>query len=119
MQRLSEGKTKIAPVQPKGIKPPQKKESKVTPAPIPKIKHEEAEILPPPEPAKPEVSSVKKPSEFSVEWWRNDIAEQIERLCKDVDEIKKDYSSAILMGRVQLLMRKIEKLIEAESEDKE
>lgn len=117
MQRLAEGKTKIAPVQPKGIKPPQKKESKVTPAPIPKVKPEEVEELPPKEPEKPDSYSVEKKYEFSAEWWRNDIAEHIERLYKDVDEIKKDYSSVLLISRVKLLVSKIEKLQEAETEE--
>lgn len=108
--------SKIAPVQKKEApKKEPKKEPKVTPAPIPKIKHEEAEILPPPEPAKPEVYSAKKPSEII----RQDIAERIERLYQNIDEIRRDYSAVTLEQRLKMTLDKVEKLIEAESEDKE
>lgn len=110
--RASEEK-KIAPVQQKKEAP--KKEPKVTPAPIPKIKHEEAEILPPPEPAKPEVYSAKKPSEII----RQDIAERIERLYQNIDEIRRDYSAVTLEQRLKMTLDKVEKLIEAETEEQE
>lgn len=108
--RASEEK-KIAPVQQKKEAP--KKEPKVTPAPIPKVKHEEAEILPPPEPAKPDISSAKKPSEII----RQDIAERIERLYQNIDEIRRDYSAITLEQRLKMTLDKVEKLIEAEKEE--
>lgn len=104
--------SKIAPVQqPK--KDPPKKESKVTPAPIPKVKPEEVEELPPKEPEKADVYSVKKPSEII----RQDIAERIERLYQNIDEIKKDYSAVTLEQRLKMVLDKVEKLIEAETEE--
>lgn len=104
--------SKIAPVQKKEApKKEPKKEPKVTP--IPKIKHEEAEILPPPEPAKPEVYSAKKPSEII----RQDIAERIERLYQNIDEIRRDYSAVTLEQRLKMTLDKVEKLIEAETEE--
>ena len=103
---------KIAPVQPK--KEP-KKEPKVTPSkPVPKVKPEEAEILPPPEPEKSDVSSVKTASEII----RQDIAERIERLYQNIDEIKKDYSAITLEQRIKMILDKVEKLIDEESEGK-
>lgn len=108
-------KSKIAPEQIKGIKPPAKKEPKkepkVTPAPIPKVKEEEVEIMPPPE--KPESSTAKKPSEII----RQDIAERIERLYKDLDGIKTDYSAITLEQRVKVLLSKITMLQDAEAEE--
>lgn len=109
--------SKIAPEQIRGIKPPAKKEPKkepkVTPAPIPKVKGEEAEIMPPPE--KPESSTAKKPSEII----RQDIAERIERLYKDLDGIKTDYSAITLEQRVKVLLSKITMLQDAEAEEEE
>ncbi len=103
---------KIAPVQqPK--KDPPKKESKVTPAPIPKVKPEEVEELPPKEPEKADSYSVKKPSEII----RQDIAERIERLYQDIDEIKKDYSAITLEQRLKMILDKVEKLIDEETEE--
>lgn len=104
--------SKIAPVQKKEApKKELKKEPKVTP--IPKIKHEEAEILPPPKPEKPEVYSAKKPSEII----RQDIAERIERLYQNIDEIRRDYSAVTLEQRLKMTLDKVEKLIEAEKEE--
>lgn len=100
-------KSKIAPVQ----KKEPKKEPKVTPAPIPKVKEEEAEIMSPPE--KPESSTAKKPSEII----RQDIAERIERLYKDLDGIKTDYSAITLEQRVKVLLSKITMLQDAEREE--
>ena len=101
----------IAPVQQKKEAP--KKEPKVTPAPIPKIKHEEAEILPPPEPAKPEVSSVKKASEII----RQEIAENIEYWHDHIDEIKTSYMSYRLEQQLKVMLDKVGRLIEAETEE--
>ncbi|MBQ1287689.1 MAG: hypothetical protein IIY22_03945 [Erysipelotrichaceae bacterium] len=99
--------SKIAPVQ----KKEPKKEPKVTPAPIPKVKPEEAEIMPPPE--KPESSTAKKQSEII----REDIAERIERLYKDVDEIRKDYSTITLEQRVKVILNKVLMLQDVEREE--
>ena len=103
--------SKIAPVQPK--KEP-KKEPKVKPAnPVPKVKPEEAEILPPPEPAKPEVSSVKKPSQII----REDIAESIEYLHKNIESIKTDFMSYRIEQQLKVMLDKVARLIEAENEE--
>lgn len=100
---------KIAPVQqPK--KDPPKKESKVTPAPIPKVKPEEVEII-------PTVEAQKFYSEKPSEIIRQDIAERIERLYQNIDEIKKDYSAVTLEQRLKMVLDKVEKLIEAETEE--
>lgn len=104
-------KSKIAPVQPKGVKPPQKKEPKVTPAPIPKVKPEEAEIMPPPE--KPESSTAKKRSEII----REEIAQSIEKLYESLDEIRKDYMSYRLEQQFKCLAYKTGLLISAETEE--
>ena len=105
-------KTKIAPVQ--------KKEPKVTPSkpaekpkPIEKVKPEEAEILPPPEPAKPDISYAKKASEII----RDEIANSIENLYKNVEEIRKDFMSYRLQQQLKILLDKVERLIDAENEE--
>ena len=105
-------KTKIAPVQ--------KKEPKVTPSkpvekpkPIEKVKPEEAEILPPPEPEKPDFSSAKKASEII----RDEIANSIENLYKNVEEIRKDFMSYRLQQQLKILLDKVERLIDAENEE--
>ena len=99
---------KIAPVQ----KP--KKESKVTPSkPVPKVKPEEAEILPPPEPEKPDVYSVKKPSQII----RDDIAQSIEYLHEHIEEIKKDFMSYRIEQQLKVMLDKVARLIEAENEE--
>ena len=103
--------SKIAPVQPK--KEP-KKEPKVKPAnPVPKVKPEEAEVLPPPEPEKPEVYSVKKPSQII----REDIAESIEYLHKNIESIKTDFMSYRIEQQLKVMLDKVARLIEAENEE--
>lgn len=104
--------SKIAPVQqPKKEAP--KKEKKVTPAPIPKVKPEEAEEVKPEEPAKADSYLVKKASQII----RQDIAERIERLYQNIDEIKKDYSAVTLEQRLKMVLDKVDRLIEAETEE--
>lgn len=107
--------SKIAPVQQKKEAPKKepKKEPKVTPAPIPKVKPEEAEILPPPEPAKLEVYSVKKPSQII----REDIAESIEYLHKNIESIKTDFMSYRIEQQLKVMLDKVARLIEAENEE--
>ena len=96
-------------MQPKGVKPPQKKEPKVTPAPIPKVKPEEAEIMPQPE--KPESSTAKKQSEIL----RQELAENVEWLHSHVEDIRKDFKSYSIKQQLEIMLERTERLIEAET----
>lgn len=111
--------SKIAPVQ---KKEPPKKEKKVTPAPIPKVKAEEAEVIPPkepdpmPEPEEPKEEPSHAPKKQSI-IIREDIAQSIEQLYNTLDEIRKDYMSYRLQQRLKCILVKVEELIHAETEE--
>ena len=56
---------------------------------------------------------MKKPSEII----RHDIAERIERLYQNIDEIRRDYSAVTLEQRIKMTLDKVARLIEAETEE--
>ena len=108
--------SKIAPVQ---KKEPPKKEKKVTPAPIPKVKAEEAEVIPPkdpdpmPEPEEPKEEPAHAPKKQS-EILREEIAQRIEEFSGITDEIRKDYMAYRLQQRLKCLLDIVDRLIDAE-----
>ena len=112
MQRLSEGKTKIAPVQQKKEAPKKepKKEPKVTPAPIPKVKPAEVEII-------HTVEAQKFYSKKQSEIIRQEIAENIEYWHDHIEEIKTSYMSYRLEQQLKVMLDKVGRLIEAETEE--
>ena len=109
--------SKIAPVQ---KKEPPKKEKKVTPAPIPKVKAEEAEVIPPkepdpmPEPEEPKEEPAHAPKKQS-EILREEIAERLERFSTYTNEIRKDYSAYRLQQQLKCILEKVDRLIDAET----
>jgi len=100
--------SKIAPVQQKKEAP--KKEPKVTPAPIPKVKPAEVEII-------PTVEAQKFYSKKQSEIIRQEIAENIEYWHDHIDEIKTSYMSYRLEQQLKVMLDKVGRLIEAETEE--
>ena len=104
--------SKIAPVQKKKEAPKKepKKEPKVTPAPIPKVKPAEVEII-------PTVEAQKFYSKKQSEIIRQEIAENIEYWHDHIDEIKTSYMSYRLEQQLKVMLDKVGRLIEAETEE--
>lgn len=115
--------SKIAPVQ---KKEPPKKEKKVTPAPIPKVKAEEAEVIPPKEPdpmPEPENNSSDGPKEVlgQQRYDASDIYRRVEELTNvTVKWLMKEASKDYLQNYKEKLLaiaKEIEELIHAETEE--